>query len=403
MTSIENRYPRHIDSLININNELGSNPIYDVTRGLYDFVTHDILAEVPWLGSKLAPFRDPYEKYRKQYVEGSEFPSWFHPYEDIVRPAITDTALSNPIIGAVKGAGMAFMMSGPLRFMNPLANAAGGLHSALNLPAISAGAVLGAGVSTARIMGGLPSNYVPEHVQAESDAVEYLDKLTYLKNRSLENYTLSAGMPGLSSQFKKMQGKTMVGATNPMTIRASLPRSSDKRYFDIFAQTPEENRQELVEGLPAYMGYALNRYWSGGKNRQATADQEVAEYFSEREIPSSDWLGWHPSVDTPSMKLKMIQHGLNGISDNYHRFGFYESHERTLNQIYPDLAEQSVTFTAPPNYSSLNNFYQTVGQNIAQGLGASVMNGTPHGARFTTRIQMDRSSEVKNNYRREYR
>ena len=403
MTSIENRYPRHIDSLININNELGSNPIYDVTRGLYDFVTHDILAEVPWLGSKLAPFRDPYEKYRKQYVEGSEFPSWFHPYEDIVRPAITDTALSNPIIGAVKGAGIAFMMSGPLRFMNPLANAAGGLHSALNLPAISAGAVLGAGVSTARIMGGLPSNYVPEHVQAESDAVEYLDKLTYLKNRSLENYTLSAGMPGLSSQFKKMQGKTMVGATNPMTIRASLPRSSDKRYFDIFAQTPEENRQELVEGLPAYMGYALNRYWSGGKNRQATADQEVAEYFSEREIPSSDWLGWHPSVDTPSMKLKMIQHGLNGISDNYHRFGFYESHERTLNQIYPDLAEQSVTFTAPPNYSSLNNFYQTVGQNIAQGLGASTMNGTSHGARFTTRIQMDRSSEVKNNYRREYR
>lgn len=403
MTTIENRYPRHIDSLISINEDIGKNPLYDATRGFYDFVTHDILAEIPLIGSKLAPFRDPYEKYRKQYVEGSEFPSWYYPYEDIIRPAITDAALSNPIIGAVKGAGTAFLMTGPLRFMNPFANVAGGLHSAINLPAVTAGAAVGAGLSTARIMAGLPSNYVPEHVQEESQAIEYLDKLTYLKNRSLESYALSMGQIDAANQFKRMERKTMVGASSPMTVRSSLPRSSDKKYFDIFVNTPESNREELLQGLPSYMGYALNRYWTGGSGRQAIADQEVADYFKERELPTSDWLGWHPSVDVPSMKLKMIEHGLGGISDNYHKFGFYESHEKTLKQNYPDLWNQSVTFTLPPNHASVNNFYQSMGNDIAQSMVTSTSNGTPYGGRHTTRIQIDRSKEIKENYRRERR
>jgi hypothetical protein len=404
MTSIENRYPRHMDSLISINESLQSNPIYNVTRNLYDTITHDFLAEIPWIGSKLAPFRDPYEKYRKQYVEGSEFPSWYYPYEDIIRPMATETALSNPFIGAVKGAGLAVMMTNPFtRFMNPLAiNQT--QASLLNIPAISAGAAAGAGLSVGRSILGMEQNYVPEHVQAESDTIEYLDKLTYLKNRSLETQALEMGMPQQAKEFRRMQSKTMVGARSLLSVRAGLPRSSDKRYFDTFLQTPIEKRNELLEGLPAYMGYALTKTWERDIGKQDQADIETAAFFESKDIPSSDWIGWHPSVDIPSMKLKVVQHGINGISDNYHRFGFYESHERTLKQNYPDLANQSITFTPPTNYASYKNMYRALGQNITDNLRGSVsLDSTPYGARYTNRLQIDRSKELMADYRRESR
>ena len=403
MTSIENRYPRHIDSLININESLASSPIYNVTRGLYDTVTHDFLAEIPWIGNKLAPFRDPYEKYRKSFVEGSEFGSWFNPYEDIVRPTLYDAALSNPLIAAVKGAGTVAMMSGPLRFMNPIANLTTSLRSPVNLPAIAAGAVGGASMSLGRIAAGLPSNYVPEHTQDESDAIQYADHLTYYKHRSLEMFAESKGLGSQAEQFRKMQRKTMVGANSPLGVRSSLPRSTDKKYFDVFLNTPEDKRQELTDGLPQYMSYALNKVWTSDFGGQNQADQEVLSMMDVRGIPTSDWQGWHPSVDDKSMKLKIVDHGLNGISDNYHRYGFYESHERTLRQNYPDLWNQSTTFTAPPIYASASESFRQAAQHISEGFGSSTVHSTPFGARFMNRIQRDDTSQMRESYRRELR
>jgi hypothetical protein len=406
MTSIENRYPRHIDSLININERLQSNPLYDVTRNLYDTVTHDFLAEIPWIGSKIAPFRDPYEKYRRQYVEGSEFPSWFHPYEDIIRPSFTDTALSNPIVAGMKGAGLAVMMSNPFtRFMNPGAVSSTANQAFINAPLVAAGGAAGASLSLSRIVLGMDSNYVPEHIREESDAIQYLDKLTYLKNRALEESALEMNLPAQAREFKRIQGKTMVGARNITAVRSALPRSSDKRYFDVFVNAPAEKREELLMGLPPYMSYALTKTWENSVGNQEQADIETAQFFESREIPSEDWLGWHPSVDTPSMKLKMIQHGLGGISDNYHRFGFYESHERTLKQNYPDLWNQSVTFNHPVNFTSYKTAFKGLGQQITDSLGAGSisMDATPYGARYTTRLQIDRRKEVLEDYRRELR
>ena len=404
MTTIENRYPRHMDSLLKINDAIGTNPVYDVTRGLYDFVTHDVLSEIPWIGTKLAPFRDEYEKYRKTYVEGSEFASWYHPYEDIMRPAMYDIGLSNPLIGAVKGAGTALMMSGPMRFMNPLANLSIAPTNVFNVSAAAAGAAFGAGLSTSRILAGVPENYVPEHIKEESKALEYLDKLTYLKNRSLEEYSMDIGRQDLAKEFAKVKRKTMVGATNPIAVRSSLPRSADKKYFDVFVRTPEEKRPELLAGLPPIMGAALQRTWEGAYAGPEIADQEVLQYFSTRPLPTSDWLGWHPSVDTQSMKLKMVQHGMDGISDNYHRFGFYESHERTLKQNYPDLWNSSVTYNAPINFSNEAVKFNDIGKGIVGSLKSSTtLQSTPYGARYTTRLQIDRASDLKRQYRQELR
>lgn len=389
MTSVDNRYPRHVDAINKINEDI-NNPLYDLTRNIYDFVTHDVLAEIPIVGSKLAPFMDPYEKYRRTQIEGSEFASWFNPYEDIVRPSLSDAALSNPIMGAMKGVVLAGVMTGPLKFMNPFANFSNaGLHSAFSARAMMVGGTAGAGLSVGRTLMDIPDNYVPEHVVDESNATEYLDKLLYLKSRSLQEFALSQGNSEAAAQFGRAKSKSMVAATSPETVRSSLPKASDKKYFDYFVNVREDRRQDIVDGVTPYMATALNKVWS---NQYSSADAETESYFSNRQLPSNDWLGWHPSVDAQSMKLKVIEHGLDGISDNYHRYGFYESHERTLRQNYPDLWSQSMTFTSPPDYDSPRVFFQTQGAAIAEGLGSStVSQNTAYGARYTTRLSSDRT------------
>lgn len=380
VTSIENRYPRYADSLVQLNEHIKDSAAYKASRTAYDYLTHDFLAEIPMVGSKLAAFRDPYEKYRKKFVEGSEFASWYTPWEDIQRPALTDIALSNPLMGAMKGAAIGALLSGPLSFASPLT--IGPLSS------VTAGAIAGGTLSAGRIALGVPSNYVPQYTKKQSETTRYLDALAYTKARSLEELAIQEGQN--PAPFRNTARKTLIGANTPIMLRASLPTSSDKKYFDVFMNTPESSRGELLSSVSPHMAYALNKAWS--YNYGGNRDQEAIDFMQDKEIPDFNSLTWHPLVDNKSMGLKLVSHGLDGVSDNYHKYGFYESHEATIRSRMPDLWSESTSFIAPPKYHSAKEYFRTIGQNIADG-GSSSMLSTPYGARYTHRLQIDRSRE----------
>ena len=96
-------------------------------------------------------------------------------------------------------------------------------------------------------------------------------------------------------------------------------------------------------------------------------------------------------------------HGLGGVSDNYHRYGFYESHEAVLKTRLPDLWNETTTFTQPPNYYNGPDYMREIGQNIyGQQSSYSSMFSTPYGARYTKRLQIDRSQDVMNVVRGRY-
>lgn len=383
MTSVENRYPRYTDSLIGLNEHIQDSAAYKVARRGYDHLTHDFLAEIPLLGSKLAPFRDPYEKYRKQFIEGSEFASWYTPWEDIQRPALIDIALSNPAMGAIKGGTLGLLLSSPALLgwaspvgLGPTSSAAGG-------------ALAGAAISIGRLALGVPDNYVPDHVIAQSETIQYLDALNYTKNRALELAAIEQGVN--PKEFTRQRRKTLVGSNTPIMLRASLPTSSDKKYFDAFLETPGPNREELLAGVSPHMSYALTKAWNYNYAGTDQTDQEAVEALGDRGVPAYDSLLWHPSVDNKSMGLKIVEHGLDGVSDNYHKYGFYESHEATLRTRLPDLWNESVNFITPPKYHSSKDFFQNMGSNIAGS--KTSMFSTPFGARYTQRLQIDRSKE----------
>lgn len=351
MIGPDTRYERYNEDVVTaLNKGIKDNALYSMARKSYDTFTHDFLAEIPYVGSKLFPFRSPYEQYRKLQVEGAEFAGWDQPYENILRPMYYDVALSNPLTAALKGGVTAGLLYGPMRFFSPLKGLGGSLTSN-----VLYGAGIGSALSFERILSGKSSNYVPEHVQRESAAYEYMDKFSYLRARMYEEQAIQDGNKGLASQFANIRRKTMVGASSPIMAKASLPKSIDRRYFDYFMSRPGQERAQIMSGVPDYLANTMALVEGKDYPSKDQADADVLSYFSANPLPSADYIGWQPGISNSANRIKFIQHGINGISDNYHRHGFYESQLNEFKYRMPDLYNSSISFNSPVNFNSIKD------------------------------------------------
>lgn len=338
-TSVDKRYLRYGESLSDLNQGIKDSAIYKMARGAYDTFTHDFLAEIPYIGSKLFPFRNPYEQYRKLQVEGSAFASWDTPWEGIIRPMITDMASVNPFMAAVKGASIGGLLAGPMQMFNPAINSVG----ARGL--IGGGIGLGAGLSIGRIAAGYDQDYIPGYKEQESNTTMYMDAINYLKYRALSEAASESGSP-LAGPLGNMVNRTMLGANNEMMLRASLPTSADKKYFDYFMSSPLSNRSQIYNGVPGYMKEALAKGWEHRTYSRDQADARAAQMLGD--IPAEDWVGWNPDMPIVGTKIHLINHGINGVAENYHRFGFYESQENAILNRMPTFNDNSVQYNTLP-------------------------------------------------------
>ncbi len=346
------RYPRYKPGVNQLNAEIKESGFYQAIRQGWDNISHGILAEIPYFGSKFMPFRSPIEKYEKEQIYGDSFLDWNRPYETIVRPAIYDMARSNPVGAAAKGAFLGALMSKTIpglggEMFNPVV--------AFRQPGVGVGvgATVGAASSIIRsVFTG--KSFMPPHKQTEMEAQEYMDRVVYAKARSYEIQAGEMGDKQLASSYKRMAGSTLMGAMDDKGIRSALT-SSDRKYFDSFINTPHEDRSELLRRLPTYYAQALNKTWQGDYGTIEEHDQDTLNYFSSHAMMDEDSLLWHPSVPTDVMKIKMIQGGINGVSDNLHRFGFYESQAIEANARFPDVNYMAPRFLNLPNLNSLKH------------------------------------------------
>jgi hypothetical protein len=398
---LDARYLRYDDELANLNEGIKASGAYAQARRAYDVFTHDVLAEIPWVGSKLFPFRSPQEQYRKEIIEGAQYADWNRPWQAIIRPMIYDVASEDPFTAALKGATLGALVSGPMRWFSPLTGITSKAGVLPNPATALGGAVIGAGISSTRIVMGEDQQFIPPHVERRGAAVQYLDRLAYLKARSLQAMAIDQGQLSLASDYASMSRKTMVGATNPIMLRSALPTSQERRYFDYFMQLPKDERDAAIPGMTEYFAEAIQT--AAGRDYPSVGETEarVGEYFKNRPIPAPNFLGWHPSVPIGAMKLKMVKHGLNGISDDYHRFGFYESQINELRFRLPDLYEQSVSYTSPPSYSSFKQLAHQQAEAIASSnaigvtkLGYDEQFATAHGSRNRLTVNLDTQKDT---------
>ncbi len=387
---VDTRYKRYEEDIVAMNMNTFAKALYAPIRKAYDFLTHDVLAEIPYAGSKLFPFRSPYEQYRKMYVEGSEYASWNTPYEDIVRPAFYDTALEDPITAAGKGAALGFLVSGPMRWFSPfklMGGQAGGpslLGMPFNQQAVGMGALLGAGISTSRIVAGYDQNMIPSHIEQETEAINYMDNISYIKGRMIE-------AAGGGSRFAD---KTLMGAKTVISYRASMPRSADRRYFDYLLSIKEQGlTQEMIEGTPSYMSKGISMVMNDSFPTRQESDYAATQFVNTNVIPDSNWMGWNPEVSPAATKLKFIKDGINGVSENIHRFGFYESHEIDLNTRLRQFSEQETNYVQSPMYSDFDSFIQSHNTQVSGGKYRVRRFSTPFGARRELDVSHDREKE----------
>lgn len=384
---LDTRYKRYEEDIVALNLGIQS-PVYAGARKAYDFITHDILAEIPYLGSKFFPFRSPYEQYRKTRVEGEEFASWDRPYEAIIRPGLYDMALEDPLTAAGKGATLGYLLSGPMRWFTPIraiVGEAGGLG--YNIGAVKGGALIGAALSATRIAAGYDQNMIPYHIQRENDAIQGMDTLAYIKKRILT----TAGASDREA--------TMLGAKTPISYRSALPTSSDRRFFDYFSTISDPSlREQIFQGSPAYMQEGLARTWDHNYQPE-DADQVALNFINNNQIPDNNWLGWNPAVSNGAIKLRFVEHGINGVSDNTHRFGFFEQHELDLETRLADFNNQEINFVQSPMYSSFNSFVATKAAEF-KGKPTLTSFGTPFGVRRDLSIKVDRRSDMSSSIRR---
>jgi len=75
------------------------------------------------------------------------------------------------------------------------------------------------------------------------------------------------------------------------------------------------------------------------------------------------------------------------VSENIHRFGFYESHELDLKTRLKELANQPIRFVQSPNYGSFDSFIESHNSNVS--------NGKYKVRRYSTPYRVNRDVEIR--------
>lgn len=288
--------------------ERATNPVIAPLQNVWDSVTHTRVPGLAWAQGKFMHNRTPLEEYIATNVHGTPFSTWDKPIEGFIKPAYSE------IVGSVAG-----------------------------------------------------SSYKPSEVQSREEIEEYYDKLKYLKARRLERLAQVTGQGDLASVYRKQQEQTFVGMDYGIgalnrNIFAAMPAST-KPFVAGFAQASEGEQERILQYLPEYQKKLWQNIWANkeGKeveyNSRADADKEVAEYFSQHALPSTESQVWNPDVSLDEFKLKTAEH--EGV--NYWSLGVSEAKAREYRTIgRADVLIDSSPFMQDMNMR--NKLYAELGQ-----------------------------------------
>ena len=89
----------------------------------------------------------------------------------------------------------------------------------------------------------------------------------------------------------------------PLTnLLKALPKK-DRDYMQKLMKAPEEEHAKILELVPEYLKRPLQSAWG----YDVSKNQDIDDYFSEHQLPGSDWAGWQENVSLDSVKVKMVK------------------------------------------------------------------------------------------------
>ncbi len=290
---VERKFTSHQEGLAAINNDIKYSGFEQMAGGMWETVTHDIIPSIPF-GRKMLKAETSYESYLENEVYGETYKDWRTPMKGFIAPHFNRAASKGPFMGAALGSGIAVMGGSPITKI------------ALAITGAAIGGVGGA------IHG---KGWVPAGRKAEMGAMEYFDKLQYIRAKRLQGVAMQDGDMDAARLYKRESERTIVGLPRDASLgqmQAAMPKSL-KPYFKGMIAAGPQDRMNVLKTVPEYTRPIFQRLWGMQTPEESgTPDEQVLNYFRQNEMPGQDWMGWMPSTPFAMSKLKIMEdQGIN--------------------------------------------------------------------------------------------
>ena len=227
-------------------------------------LTHSVIGNIPFIGSKLLQVRSPYEQYRKREVYSKDFQSWNHPIRDIAIPHIQENIANNGAMG-LGGIIMGGFM-GSLFGKNPFGKIVGTVVGAA-IPAV--------GKIAFTLGSDSERDWRPKRRREQEKLNEYVDTLKYVKNMRLyEQYKTKAKKEDNFDVERFMKSKEADGVKNKLR-QQELTDYKKKVKLDF----KHRDRYNFKYGDPKYAKKSMSK-----KETISAINQEIAELQSQRKV-----------------------------------------------------------------------------------------------------------------------
>ena len=239
-------------------------------------LTHDVVANIPFVGSKFYQVRSPYEQYRKREVYGKDFQSWNSPIRDMLIPHIDENIANNFLgIGGIVTGAFIGSLFGKNKFGKIVGATIGG-----TLPAIGKIAFI-AGTDSER-------DWRPKRRRQQEEVNEYIDTLKYVKYTKLYNeYKDKAKHEDHFDIDAFVGSKEAQGALN-----SARQRELDDFKKKVKLDFKHRDRYNFKYGEPKYVDMRADK-----KTIISQINQEMSELQSQRKV-----------TKVPENALKAIQY-----------------------------------------------------------------------------------------------
>jgi endonuclease YncB( thermonuclease family) len=227
-------------------------------------LTHSVIGNIPFVGSKLMQVRSPYEQYRKREVYGKDFQSWNHPIRDIAIPHIQENIANNEAMGL--GGIIAGGFIGSLFGKNPFGKIVGTVVGA-TIPAIGKIA-FALGSDSER-------DWRPKRRREQEKLNEYVDTLKYVKNMRLyEQYKTKTKKEDNFDVESFMNSKEAGGVKNKLR-QQELTDYKKKVKLDF----KHRDRYNFKYGDPKYTKKSMSK-----KETISAINREISELQGQRKV-----------------------------------------------------------------------------------------------------------------------
>lgn len=285
-----------------------------------------------FINTKFFPNRTAREDWERRNVYGNSFPEWNSPIESFIKPIYNKSTQRNPLTAGLITAGI-----GALFGRRATTRAIGALVG------LTTGTAYSAYNNAKEVFTG--ERFIPKERKKQMALEEYVDILSYVKNRSLATQASQVGDSVSANQFNQAARRTMYGAdlygSSVDTLSLAVPKRKREHFRSMIQEQNPEEREKILSTAPRLE----RRFYQAAWGMPVEEKPDLTEFFSRHELPDLSWEGWHPNTNMEHIKIKMGQ----SMGINMSQMGYYPQQIREANLTNPSYP----SFSAQENQASI--------------------------------------------------